>query len=106
MDNMEFLSDIPLYVSVIGCIGGIFFLGIPLIALIYSLFKRPMNLKPMSSGAKWVWLILWVISLIVCILYGVILANSSFHEACFHISSIIQQAGGFLQGSVLQNALP
>ena len=63
--NIQMMTNVPDYITAIESIGGILLVAIPLFALFYMLFKRPLNLNPMSNIAKWILLIVWVIALIV-----------------------------------------
>lgn len=66
-NNLEFMQEIPTYLTVINNISGILVLGIPLVALIYLLCGNWFKLPPMSTTAKWVLLGIWVIALITSI---------------------------------------
>lgn len=65
-NDIQLLSGIPEHIALLGSIGGLLFMGIPLIGLIYLLCGKFLNLSPMPVGAKWVMIILWFISLILC----------------------------------------
>ncbi|MDR3193912.1 MAG: PspC domain-containing protein [Tannerella sp.] len=65
--NIEIIQHAPEYLSVLFSVGGIISLGIPLVALIYTFSGKFLKLKPMPSGIKWGLIILWMISLAVCI---------------------------------------
>jgi len=64
--DMMMFSEIPESIAFIGTIGSLLFLGIPLIGLIYTLCGQFLKFKPMPTGAKWMLIILWFISLILC----------------------------------------
>lgn len=65
--DMYFVSEMPNYMAVWGSISGILLLGIPLLALLYRLFRRSLNLGPMAGAVKWVLLLVWLASLVgVC----------------------------------------
>lgn len=65
--DMYFVSEMPNYMAVWGSISGILLLGIPLMALLYRLFRRSLNLGPMAGAVKWVLLLVWLASLVgVC----------------------------------------
>ena len=53
--------------AVWGSISGILLLGISLMALLYRLFRRSLNLGPMAGAVKWILLLVWLASLVgVC----------------------------------------
>lgn len=64
--DMMLISEVPESIALIGTIGSLLFIGIPLIGLIYTLCGKFLNLKPMPIGAKWMMIILWFVSLIFC----------------------------------------
>lgn len=71
LSGFDFLySGAPAYINLIGGIGSILLLGIPVIALVYLLFGQIFKFKPLSPAAKWTLLILWIISLIICCVYA------------------------------------
>lgn len=66
-DNFQVVTGgLPEHIALFGSIGGLLFIGIPLIGLIYLLCGKFLKLAPMPVGAKWVMIILWFISLILC----------------------------------------
>lgn len=67
--GMDLYGGEPIYIVIIGCIGTILLIGIPAIALLYAICGQLFNLKPLPNPAKWTLLILWMISLIICIIY-------------------------------------
>jgi len=64
--DMMMITEMPESIALIGTIGTLLFLGIPLIGLIYTLCGKFLKLNPMPVGAKWMLIILWFISLILC----------------------------------------
>lgn len=52
---------------VVTCITGVLFVGIPLVGLIHAIFRQLFNWRPMSAGAKWTLLVLWILSLAAAI---------------------------------------
>ena len=64
--DMIMISQLPESIALTGTIGLLLFIGIPLIGLIYTLCGKFLKLSPMPTGAKWVMIILWFISLILC----------------------------------------
>lgn len=51
--------------TVVFSITGILAVGIPLVAIIYTIFSLLFSWKPMAVGLKWTLLILWIISMVV-----------------------------------------
>lgn len=64
--DMMMITEMPESIALIGTIGTLLFIGIPLIGLIYTLCGKFMKLNPMPAGAKWTLIILWFISLVLC----------------------------------------
>lgn len=60
----------PLHSLILGCIGVILSIGIPLGSMIYFIFSRIFKYKPISSGVKWVLFSLWVVGVITSIACG------------------------------------
>ena len=79
-DNINWMYDVPEYITILGSIGGILLIGIPVITLLYSLFGKLLKLKPIPSGVRWGLVALWFIALILC---------------CFSWYVIGQNLGGF-----------
>lgn len=50
------LSAIVMYIA------GILVVGIPLVSLVFAIFRPMLNWQPMATGLKWTLLILWIIS--------------------------------------------
>lgn len=50
------LSAIVLYIA------GILVVGIPLVSLVFAIFRPVFNWQPMVAGLKWTLLILWIVS--------------------------------------------
>lgn len=67
-DSLSVYPDGWLIVSSISCI---LMLGIPLIGLIYAVCGQLFKWRPMASGAKWVLVVLWIVSLIAVIAIAV-----------------------------------
>lgn len=68
--EINFITAVPTYLTVLGSIGAILLLGIPVIALIYLLCGKIFKLSPMPNPAKWILLGLWIVSLILCLVYA------------------------------------
>ncbi len=62
--DWSIVSSAPV-ATVVFSITGILAVGIPLIAIIYTIFSLLFNWKPMTPGMKWILLILWVFSMVV-----------------------------------------
>lgn len=58
------LPDSPL-AAIVMCIAGILLVAIPLVSLLYAVFRNMLKWMPMSTGLKWTLLILWVVSAII-----------------------------------------
>jgi len=54
---MSPLSAIVMYIA------GILLVGIPLVSIVFVIFRQLFNWQPMSSGLKWTLLILWIVSI-------------------------------------------
>lgn len=67
--NFEFIQDVPAYISIWGSISVILLLGIPAVALIYSICSQWFKFKPMNTSAKWILIALWFIALIGFVFY-------------------------------------
>lgn len=63
------INGMPVYMTAIGCIGIILLIGIPVVALFYTVCGHFFNLKPMTTPAKWTLLVLWLTSVVGCIVY-------------------------------------
>jgi phage shock protein PspC (stress-responsive transcriptional regulator) len=81
-DNINWVSGVPEYVTLLGSIGGILLLGIPIIALLYSLFGSLLKLKPVPAAVKWGLIVTWLIALALCIISWSAIGNSigGFHH--------------------------
>jgi len=75
-DNLSFLTfDYPIMAS----ISFIFFIGIPLVVLIYSIVASIAKFKPVEKSVKWILLAVWIISFILILSSGIkINKNSGF----------------------------
>ncbi|MCI1647263.1 MAG: PspC domain-containing protein [Bacteroides sp.] len=56
---MSPLSAIVMYIA------GILLVGIPLVSIVFVIFKQLFNWQPMATGLKWTLLILWVVSAVI-----------------------------------------
>lgn len=55
--------------AIYGSIGSILMIGIPLVAIAYAIGGTLFHWKPMATGAKWVLIILWIVSTVLFIIY-------------------------------------
>ncbi len=53
------LSSIVMYIA------GILLVGIPLVSIVFVIFRQLFTWQPMSSGLKWTLLVLWIVSMAV-----------------------------------------
>lgn len=67
--GMDLMSGTPVPLAVMGCVGTILLIGIPVFSLIYAICGQVFKAKPLPTSARWILLVLWVISLILCIVY-------------------------------------
>lgn len=67
--GMHMYNGEPTALVVLGCLGTILLIGIPIFSLIYAICTQLFKLKPLPSAAKWTLLILWIVSLIICGVY-------------------------------------
>ncbi|MDR1003784.1 MAG: PspC domain-containing protein [Prevotellaceae bacterium] len=58
------LSAQPL-TAIVLYLAGVLMAGIPLISLVYLIFRLLFNWKPVGNGLKWTLLILWLVSLVI-----------------------------------------
>ncbi len=71
-----FSTGAPTGLILMGCIGTILLIGIPVFSLVYAICNQLFHVKPMPTQAKWTLLALWGISLILCSIY--------FYQAGIH----------------------
>lgn len=65
-EEMMLISEMPNSIALIGTIGSFLFFSIPVVGLIYTFCGRLLKLSPIPTGAKWMMIILWFVSLILC----------------------------------------
>lgn len=65
--NWEYVSTYPEFALILGSFGILLAFGIPLGAIIYSIFSQLFKYKPVASGVKWTLLALWIIGVILSI---------------------------------------
>lgn len=64
--GMDLINGAPVSVAVMGCIGTILLIGIPVFAVIYTICGQIFKARPLPTTAKWILLVLWIVSLILC----------------------------------------
>ncbi len=62
-------ANIPSPYMIIGSLGLLLFISIPIFALVYAVCVSLFKVKPLSNAAKWGLLILWIIAVIFCAVY-------------------------------------
>lgn len=65
----DLYSGAPIALTIMGCIGSILLIGVPVFSLVYAICGQLFNIKPLPSQAKWTLLALWIISLVLCSVY-------------------------------------
>lgn len=68
--NWSFVGMYPQWTLVLGSIGAVLAVGIPVGAILYMIFGQLFRWKPVSQGVKWTFLVLWIIGLVCCLIYG------------------------------------
>ncbi len=65
----DIISGTPVVLAILGCIGFILLIGIPLFSLVYAICTQFFKAKPIPNMAKWTLFILWIIALGMSIYY-------------------------------------
>ena len=65
----DLINGAPLSMAIMGCIGTILFIGIPIFSLIYAICSQLFKVRPLPTQARWILLALWLISFILCGVY-------------------------------------
>ena len=65
----DLINGAPLSMAIMGCIGTILFIGIPIFSLIYAICSQLFKIRPLPTQARWILLALWLISLVLCGVY-------------------------------------
>lgn len=65
----DLIAGTPVSLAIMGCIGFILLIGIPIFALVYAICTQLFKAKPLPGTAKWTLLILWFISMALCLVY-------------------------------------
>ena len=65
----DLLAGTPIPLAIMGCIGFILLIGIPIFALVYAICMQLFKAKPLPNTAKWTLLILWIISVALSVAY-------------------------------------
>lgn len=63
------IAGAPISLAIMGCIGFILLIGIPIFALVYAICMQLFKAKPLPNTAKWTLLILWLVSVVLCVIY-------------------------------------
>lgn len=66
-DAGPILSISPL-ASIVMYITGILAVGIPLVSIVFVIFRQLFNWQPMVNGLKWTLLILWIVSVVIFVI--------------------------------------
>ena len=65
----DLINGAPLSMAIMGCIGTILFIGIPIFSLIYAICCQLFKVRSLPTQARWILLALWLISLVLCGVY-------------------------------------
>lgn len=65
----DFLAGAPTSLAIMGCIGILLLIGIPIFSIIYAICIQLFKSKPLATTAKWALLILWILSIVLSITY-------------------------------------
>lgn len=76
--NWMMIADYPEIPLILGSIGCVLSLGIPLATVLYSVCSQIFKFKPITSGVKWTLLALWIIGVIVGIACGTYIGVNSW----------------------------
>jgi phage shock protein PspC (stress-responsive transcriptional regulator) len=58
-------SPIP---AIVACVAGVILVGVPLISILYAVFKQIFNWQPMNTGLKWTLFSLWIVGFVILII--------------------------------------
>lgn len=67
--GMDWYSGAPTALVFMGCISFIIFLGIPVFYIGYAICRSFFHVKPLTATAKWILIVLWVLSIILSGVY-------------------------------------
>ena len=67
--GMDLYNGTPTPMVIMGCLGTILLIGIPVFSLAYAICAHLFKWSPLSTPVKWVLIVLWIISLILCGIY-------------------------------------
>jgi len=65
----DVLAGAPLPLAIMGCIGVILLIGIPVFSLLYAICTQLFKIKPLPVPFRWTLLGFWIVSLILCGIY-------------------------------------
>ncbi|WP_291529137.1 PspC domain-containing protein [Bacteroides sp. UBA939] len=60
--DIDFILPVSPLSAIVMYIAGILVVGIPLVSIVFAIFRPVFNWQPMASGLKWTLLILWIVS--------------------------------------------
>ena len=67
--GMDWYSGAPTALVFMGCISFIIFLGIPVFYIGYAICRSFFHVKPLTATAKWILIVLWMLSIILSGVY-------------------------------------
>ncbi len=67
--GMDGYLGFPTALVFMGCISFVLFLGVPVFYIGYVIFRSFFHLKPLTNTAKWILLVLWILSIILSGVY-------------------------------------
>ncbi|SEF98095.1 PspC domain-containing protein [Parabacteroides chinchillae] len=67
--GMDLYNGAPIPLVILGCLGTILLIGIPVFSLVYTICGQLFKAKPLPTQAKWTLLVLWIISMLICGIY-------------------------------------
>ena len=65
----DWVAGAPTSLVIMGCIGIILLIGIPIFSLAYAICTQLFKVKPLPNAAKWTLVILWLVSIALSIVY-------------------------------------
>ena len=66
----DFYNGMPTSMIILGIVGAILIIGIPVFALAYAICGYLFKWQPLSTPIKWTLIILWLISIFLCAIYA------------------------------------
>lgn len=68
--NWPLINTYPEYAIILGSLGAILAIGIPVGVILYSIIGQLFHWKPVHQSVKWIFLILWIVGLVMCVIFG------------------------------------